>query len=476
MTRLSLRRVGALTGKLAAAPGSLADLLALATKKLKLASPATRLFASSGDELEDDDDVLLLRDEEVVYISCGEEYYPPTTAEPAAPAAKHASPAVEPAVAAAELAPPAAEPAVAAVELPPPAADPQLEAADPGNAVDDAVAQTAATAKAAPAPISEQATREMIKATPPPPPPPQPRSMSRQADPAIEALVQEDSTAQHLDPTLKALMEESFGPSAEEQQQSTDRVERGLDKIAALSMSDAGIQFCQEVADSLAPSALQDVRQCFRCAAPSPRASCSKCGVASYCGRECQTKDWGGKTGAWGGHKTQCAAYKALGRAQEVAPADRCAVIEAKLVAMRLYLCPFAICHGSAMGTGAPRGFAFVQFGCSLAQLALPVPQDCAGRPLDPGERSALVQFVTLAEFDADIVQSDSRLGAVQEKLHAAVDGHDDHKHCVVLVRSSCGFTAVVLQLLVPDWRVSRTLAEDCAGKEGAMQIDLDDL
>ena len=86
MTRLSLRRVGALTGKLAAAPGSLSELLALATKKLKLASSATRLFASSGDELEDDDDVLLLREEEVVYVSCGEDFSPPTMAPSMSPA------------------------------------------------------------------------------------------------------------------------------------------------------------------------------------------------------------------------------------------------------------------------------------------------------------------------------------------------------------------------------------------------------
>ena len=42
--RLSLRLVDALTGKLAAVPGSLVELLALATKKLKLTSHATRIF------------------------------------------------------------------------------------------------------------------------------------------------------------------------------------------------------------------------------------------------------------------------------------------------------------------------------------------------------------------------------------------------------------------------------------------------
>ena len=44
MVRVSVRRVGSLTGKLAAALESLAALLVLATKKLKLDKPASRIF------------------------------------------------------------------------------------------------------------------------------------------------------------------------------------------------------------------------------------------------------------------------------------------------------------------------------------------------------------------------------------------------------------------------------------------------
>ena len=74
MVRVSVRRVGSLTGKLAAAPESLAALLALATKKLKLDKPASHIFTASGDEFDDNDDVLLLREDEVVYVSCGEDF------------------------------------------------------------------------------------------------------------------------------------------------------------------------------------------------------------------------------------------------------------------------------------------------------------------------------------------------------------------------------------------------------------------
>ena len=79
-TRVSLRRVGSLTKKLAALPDSRAALLQLATTKFKLTSPATRIFTANGEELDDDDDVLLLRDDEAVYISCGEDFSPPAAA------------------------------------------------------------------------------------------------------------------------------------------------------------------------------------------------------------------------------------------------------------------------------------------------------------------------------------------------------------------------------------------------------------
>jgi len=46
-TRLSLRRVGDSTGKLIAAPDSVAELLEKATKKLKLPSDAKRPAAAS---------------------------------------------------------------------------------------------------------------------------------------------------------------------------------------------------------------------------------------------------------------------------------------------------------------------------------------------------------------------------------------------------------------------------------------------
>ena len=65
-TRISLRRVGETTGKKAGLPGSFAELLEVATIKLDLASPATRLFASDGDVYDADDFELISADEILV--------------------------------------------------------------------------------------------------------------------------------------------------------------------------------------------------------------------------------------------------------------------------------------------------------------------------------------------------------------------------------------------------------------------------
>ena len=66
----------AATRKLMAVPGSLAELLENATKKLKLPSGAKSIRTEKGDEVEDDADVALLRDDEVVFVLCGEEEFP----------------------------------------------------------------------------------------------------------------------------------------------------------------------------------------------------------------------------------------------------------------------------------------------------------------------------------------------------------------------------------------------------------------
>ena len=86
-----------------------------------------------------------------------------------------------------------------------------------------------------------------------------------------------------------------------------------------------------------------------------------------------------------------------------------------------------------------PRGCAFVQFGCSLAALALPAPRDCSGRPLEPGERGAMIHFVSADEFAAEVAPSDPKLGALAEAVSGAIERHDDRQEVVVVGRGATG-------------------------------------
>ena len=72
-TRITIRRVGAVTGKKVALPASVAELLELATSKLELPSAAQRIFSEQGDEYDADAFELICMDE-VLYVSSGEDF------------------------------------------------------------------------------------------------------------------------------------------------------------------------------------------------------------------------------------------------------------------------------------------------------------------------------------------------------------------------------------------------------------------
>jgi len=91
-TRIALRRVGEPTGKKAALPATMSELLELATKKLELSTPAQRIFSEQGDEY-DAEDIGLIGVDDVLYVSCGEAFATRAAAEfaPTAPAPPAAS-------------------------------------------------------------------------------------------------------------------------------------------------------------------------------------------------------------------------------------------------------------------------------------------------------------------------------------------------------------------------------------------------
>ena len=327
--------------------------------------------------------------------------------------------------------------------------------------------------------------------------------ISSGVDGALHEFLGGDEEDQPLDPTLKALMEDAFGPpegkdNAKEKPEMAqqDKLAKGLETIDQLSSPDAAAIRWLHEGGLCKPPPLKEPRLCFYCQKPSPASSCSKCKVAVYCGRECQTADWGAKKGVFGGHKSHCEMYKALGRQQELEdPTFRRATLEALLARIRLYMCPFVLCKsGSAEGVtkgkggkgkkapapqaavaAAKRGFAFVQLGCTLAELALPCPRSCTGHRLAAGERSILLHFVTLAEFESDVVGTDPQaFEAAREALASAVASHDEKQELVVLTRTACGLVHVATHPLVPEWRVAVTMASEYENQE-ALQMDLDD-
>ena len=333
------------------------------------------------------------------------------------------------------------------------------------------------------------------------------------------------------DPTIKALMAENFGPPDGEDE---GRLERGLSKVQELTSAERG-ESCRWLHSGNGeedPVRLGE-RVCFRCGNGGSLSSCAKCGVAAYCGQDCQRADWG-KKGAFGGHKLACDGYKALGRLQQVAEADRRLAFERLLAKVRLHMCPFAVHHGSARGAG----IILVQSENSLAELTLPVPRDCSGRRL---ERSVILQHLLLEELDEmravdpcadELARARDAIGAQtlapvatgpssQRELTggscrlltgcagwrwdqpagagadgslptrprpvphprlppahrvagAAVEGHDAQQEVVVLGRLRCGFVGALVAPLVPEYRVCVQLAEEYAGRD-ALQLDLDD-
>lgn len=62
----------------------------------------------------------------------------------------------------------------------------------------------------------------------------------------------------------------------------------------------------------------------------------------------------------------------------------------------------------------------------------------------------------------------------IRSPLEAAVENYNPKKEVVVLVRARCGYMAVVVMPLVPDFSVCRQLGVDYLGKD-ALQLNLDD-
>lgn len=184
---------------------------------------------------------------------------------------------------------------------------------------------------------------------------------------------------------------------------------------------------------------------------------CSGCG-STYCSKDCQKMDWKPV------HKAMCSQLKDLSAGK---PIDRQEVATRVLQIVRLYLCPFSVHHRENVGAG----FVFLQSPQSMLELSFLSPVTQTGRLLD---RSVLLQYMTLGEFVDVVLQDDFELMTVRPQLEEAVKQCIAESEVVVLLRSRCGYTAVVTMPLVPDYNVCKALAVDYEGK-ASVQLKFDD-
>mmetsp|Transcript_16589 Transcript_16589/g.37976 ORF Transcript_16589/g.37976 Transcript_16589/m.37976 type:complete len:250 (+) Transcript_16589:52-801(+) len=208
---------------------------------------------------------------------------------------------------------------------------------------------------------------------------------------------------------------------------------------------------------------------CFSCGkppAPGKKLSkCSKCGVAAYCSRECQLKDW-----KEGRHKMACPSYARV--AQTPISDETKQIIRNELFArIRFYVCPYAVFRTAELG----RGFLFLQTDKTLRELSTYIPKDCTGRIIT---RSVLLHFLTLGEFDSELCKDDFELALMRTPLKDAIETYDTEKEVILLCRFRCGNMALGKAALVPDFGICKRLGQDYYANNtaGAVQLNLDDL
>ena len=217
---------------------------------------------------------------------------------------------------------------------------------------------------------------------------------------------------------------------------------------------------------------------CFHCGKEATNEvtfpKCSKCGVASYCSRECQVSNW--KSGGDKiGHKHACAAYKRVGEDMMIMFGDDKDVARQDVLSkIRFYAIPYAVYKSSKAG----RGFLFLQSDSSLAVMSLPIPVMSNGRSC-PQQRSVILHWLTMEEYDKEVCRDDFEMATMRNDLKSAVETYNDDVEVPVLMRFRCGNVAVGIAPLVPDYKLSQILGKEYYGHgqdSGALQLNIDDV
>ena len=174
--------------------------------------------------------------------------------------------------------------------------------------------------------------------------------------------------------------------------------------------------------------------------------------------------------------KCKCKAYKRVGEDMMIIFGDDKDTARQDILSrIRFYAYPYAVYKSS---NSSERGFLFVQSDSSLAVMSLPGTILSNGRQYSK-QRSVLLHWLTMKEYDSEVCMDDFELAAVRKELKVAVEEYDDKVEVPVLMRFRCGHVAVGIAPLVPDYKLCTVLGKEYYGTgqgSGALQLNIDDM
>lgn len=141
---------------------------------------------------------------------------------------------------------------------------------------------------------------------------------------------------------------------------------------------------------------------------------------------------------------------------------------------IRFYACPYFVYKSE---TTKERGFLFIQSDSSLAEMSLPIPVLANGRIMSK-QRSVLIHYLTIAEYDADLCRDDFEMALVRNELVDSVSSYNEKTELALLMRFRCGHIAVGITKLIPDYLLCQSLGREYFKDDtsGAVQLNIDDV
>lgn len=145
-------------------------------------------------------------------------------------------------------------------------------------------------------------------------------------------------------------------------------------------------------------------------------------------------------------------------------------IMEEMLRGIRMYMCPYAVGFSQIHGGG----FVMLRSNETLKNWIYgPGTLDKNGKVLS---RYVQLEYLTLGEFDALMVEDDFELGLVRPALAEALEKRDLQKQVVVVIVLRCGYFGCVTLPLVPDYGICAQLSSmyGYSNMDGPLRLNVD--